>query len=122
MSTGLIKLAKTLMEDVFRNLENIQPGQLMYYKQILMYALYALGYAVDALVSHKLGTRPTGHGERLSMLLKIGREDIRKMYEQLIVLVFSKLETLSSLSVDNIKEIVRKINEKIEEIEHDIKK
>jgi len=94
----------------------------MYYKQILMYTLYALGYAVDALIRKKLGTRPTGHGERINSLVKIGREDLKKMYESLIVMIFSKLETtVSPLSIEDLKNIVTKVNEKILEIEKEIK-
>ncbi len=121
MSKGLLKLAKTIMEDVLRNLEQVQPGQLMYYKQILMYTLYAFGYAVDALAMNKLGIRPTGHGERLNILSKLGREDLRKIYESLIVMIFSKLETVSMLNIEDLKNIVKKVNEKIVEIENEIK-
>lgn len=119
--TRLIDLAKTIIEEVQRNLENVQPGQLMYYKQILMYTLYALGYAIDALIRKKLGIRPTGHGERINNLVKIGREDLKKMYESLIVMIFSKLETVSPLSIEDLKNIVTKVNEKILEIEKEIK-
>ena len=120
-STRLIDLAKIIIEEVQRNLETVQPGQLMYYKQILMYTLYALGYAVDALIKKKTGTRPTGHGERINKLTKIGREDLRKMYERLITMIFSKLETVSMLSIEDLKNIVTKVNEKINEIEQEIK-
>ncbi len=120
-SLRLVELAKTIIEEVQRNLETVQPGQLMYYKQILMYTLYALGYAVDALIISKTGTRPTGHGERINKLTKIGRQDLKKMYESLIVMIFSKLETVSMISTEDLKNIVTKVNEKINEIENEIK-
>ncbi len=88
----------------------------MYYKQILMYTLYALGYAIDALVEKKLGKRPVDHGDRIHYLAQLGRKDLQDMYQSLIVMVFSKLETVAELTLDDLRNIVRKVHEIIESV------
>ena len=117
---SLLALARTLLEEIERNLAQIQDGQLLYYKQILMYTLYALGHAVDALVLSKLNVKPSGHGDRLLYLTQLGREDIRQLYEKLIVLVFSKLETVASLKVQDLRYVVDRVKSVINSIAKEI--
>jgi len=116
----LLGVAKALLEDVEHNLELVQEGQLLYYKQILMYTLYALGNAVDALILSRLGVKPAGHNDRLYYLSQLGRADLKELYEWLIVLVFSKLETVAPLSRDDLRNIVSKVRDVISMIEAEV--
>ncbi len=117
----LLNISRAVLEDVERNLELVQEGQLLYYKQILMYALHALGAAVDALISARLGARPSGHDERLLYLSQLNRDDLKKLYEWLIVLVFSKLETVQALSKSELRTIISEVREAVNRIEREIR-
>ncbi|GEM_PF-3870228 len=120
MTTTTLQLARILIQEVERNLPFVQKGQYMYYKQILMYSLYALGYAIDALVEKKLGKRPVGHGDRIHYLSQLGRKDLQDMYQNLIIMVFSKLETVAELTLEDLKNIVKKVHEMIESIANEL--
>ncbi len=120
MTSKYIELARILIQEVERNLQQVQPGQYIYYKQILMYTLYALGYAIDALVESKLRKRPIGHGDRIHYLAEIGRTDLRDLYQNLIVMVFSKLETVMELRLEDLTNIVHKVREVIDKISEEV--
>ncbi len=116
----LLEVSQALLEDVERNLDLVQDGQLLYYKQVLMYTLYALGNAVDALLLAKLGVRPAGHNDRIYYLIQLGRAELKELYEWLIVLVFSKLETVMPLTRDDLRAVVSRVKDIVRSIEREL--
>ncbi|MEM3693105.1 MAG: PaREP1 family protein [Candidatus Bathyarchaeia archaeon] len=89
MTEGSLAVALETAEEILKYAEEefekaIKTKDIMLYKNAADKAFLSVVVAINSYINGKLGITPKSHTERRSMLRKMGREDLRALYSDLM--------------------------------------
>jgi secreted Zn-dependent insulinase-like peptidase len=85
-------------------------------------AFLALVVAVNAYIGVVEGVEPVSHGERRKILRKIGREDLRALYSDLMKTLHEEALYQGVYQPDEVEYAVRKVEEVVAQLEEEAKR
>jgi secreted Zn-dependent insulinase-like peptidase len=85
-------------------------------------AFLALVVAVNAYIGAVEGVEPVSHGERRKILRKIGREDLRALYSDLMKTLHEEALYQGVYQPDEVEYAVRKVEEVVAQLEEEAKR
>ncbi|KUO87283.1 MAG: PaREP1 family protein [Thermoproteus sp.] len=85
-------------------------------------AFLALVVAVNAYIGVVEGVEPVSHGERRKILRKIGREDLRALYSDLMKTLHEEAFYQGVYQPDEVEYAVRKVEEVVAQLEEEAKR
>ncbi len=85
-------------------------------------AFLALVVAVNAYIGVVEGVEPVSHGERRKILGKIGREDLRALYSDLMKTLHEEAFYQGVYQPDEVEYAVRKVEEVVAQLEEEAKR
>lgn len=85
-------------------------------------AFLALVVAVNAYIGVVEGVEPVSHGERRKILRKIGREDLRALYSDLMKILHEEAFYQGVYQPDEVEYAVRKVEEVVAQLEEEAKR
>jgi HEPN domain-containing protein len=81
-------------------------------------AFLAAVLAVNAYVSRKLGVVPKSHSERRLLLRRIGREDLRALYSDVMMTLRDEAFYDGVYNPEEVKYAIEKVKQLLKELEH----
>jgi secreted Zn-dependent insulinase-like peptidase len=85
-------------------------------------AFLALVVAVNAYIGVVEGVEPVSHGERRKILRKIGREDLRALYSDLMKTLHEEALYQGVYQPDEVEYAMRKVEEVVAQLEEEAKR
>jgi len=85
-------------------------------------AFLALVVAVNAYIGVVEGVEPVSHGERRKILRKIGREDLRALYSDLMKTLHEEAFYQGVYQPDEVEYAMRKVEEVVAQLEEEAKR
>jgi len=89
LSEGNVDVSLMTAEEILKYAEEefekaVKMRDMSLYRNSVDKAFLSMVIAVNSLINHKLRVTPRSHSERRSMLRKIGREDLRALYSDIM--------------------------------------
>jgi hypothetical protein len=117
------ELAKEILGYAKTELERaLKTGDVLLYRNAADKAFSALVVAVNAYVKAIEGVEPTSHGERRRMLRKMGREDLRALYSDVMKTLHEEAFYEGVYQPDEVKYAIKKVEECVEEMKREVEK
>jgi len=85
-------------------------------------AFLALVIAINAYIKAIEGVEPTSHSERRRMLRKMGREDLRALYSDLMKTLHDEAFYESVYQPEEVEYALKKVEEIISKLEEEVKR
>jgi len=82
----------------------------------------ALVIAVNAYVAAVVGVEPTSHAERRKILRKMGREDLRALYSDLMKTLHEEAFYQGIYQPDEVQYAVKKVEDVIAQLEEEVRR
>jgi hypothetical protein len=109
------ELAKEILGYAKAELERaLKTGDMLLYRNAADKAFLALVVAVNAYVKAIEGVEPTSHGERRRMLRKMGREDLRALYSDVMKTLHEEAFYEGVYQPDEVEYAIKKVEECVE--------
>jgi len=117
------ELAKEILGYAKTELERaLKTGDVPLYRNAADKAFLALVVAVNAYVKAIEGVEPTSHGERRRMLRKMGREDLRALYSDVMKTLHEEAFYECVYQPDEVEYAIKKVEECVEEMKREVEK
>jgi len=117
------ELAKEILGYAKAELERaLKTGDMLLYRNAADKAFLALVVAVNAYVKAIEGVEPTSHGERRRMLRKMGREDLRALYSDVMKTLHEEAFYEGVYQPDEVEYAIKKVEECVEEMKREVEK
>jgi len=117
------ELAKEILGYAKAELERaLKTGDMLLYRNAADKAFLALVVAVNAYVKAIEGVEPTSHGERRRMLRKMGREDLRALYSDVMKTLYEEAFYEGVYQPDEVEYAIKKVEECVEEMKREVEK
>ena len=117
------KLAKEVLEYAREEFKKaVRLNDILLYRNAADKAFLALIIAVNAYISAVEGVEPSSHSERRRILRKIGREDLRALYSDLMKTLHEEAFYEGIYQPDEVEYAIRKVEEIIARLREEVGK
>ncbi|MFP3158089.1 MAG: PaREP1 family protein [Caldivirga sp.] len=117
------ELAKEVLEYAREEFEKaVRLNDILLYRNAADKAFLALIIAVNAYISAVEGVEPSSHSERRRILRKIGREDLRALYSDLMKTLHEEAFYEGIYQPDEVEYAIRKVEEIIARLREEVGK
>ena len=96
----------------------VKTEDLLLYRNAADKAFLAAVLAVNAYVSRKLGVVPKSHSERRLLLRRVGREDLRALYSDLVKTLHDEAFYGGVYNPEEVKYAIEKVKQLLKEVEN----
>jgi HEPN domain-containing protein len=96
----------------------VKTGDLLLYRNAADKALLAAVLAVNAYVSRKLGVVPKSHSERRLLLRRMGREDLRALYSDVMKTLHDEAFYEGVYNPEEVEYAIEKVKQLLKEVEN----
>jgi secreted Zn-dependent insulinase-like peptidase len=116
-------LAREVLRYAVEELEKaVKLGDILLYRNAADKVFLALVIAVNAYIAAVEGVEPTSHAERRKILRKMGREDLRALYSDLMKTLHEEAFYQGIYQPDEVQYAVKKVEEVIAQLEEEVKR
>jgi secreted Zn-dependent insulinase-like peptidase len=98
----------------------VKLGGILLYRNAADKVFLALVIAVNAYIAAVEGVEPTSHSERRKILRKMGREDLRALYSDLMKTLHEEAFYQGIYQPDEVQYAVKKVEEVIAQLEEEV--
>jgi secreted Zn-dependent insulinase-like peptidase len=114
-------LAREVLRYAVEELEKaVKLGDILLYRNAADKVFLALVIAVNAYIAAVEGVEPTSHAERRKILRKMGREDLRALYSDLMKTLHEEAFYQGIYQPDEVQYAVKKVEEVIAQLEEEV--
>jgi hypothetical protein len=99
----------------------VKLGDVFLYRNAADKAFLALVIAVNTYIRAVEGVEPASHGERRRILRKIGREDLRALYSDLMRTLHDEAFYEGIYQPDEVEYAIRKVEEVVAKLEEEVR-
>ncbi|MFZ8842386.1 MAG: PaREP1 family protein [Pyrobaculum sp.] len=122
MTAAGFGLAREVLRYAVEELEKaVKLGDILLYRNAADKVFLALVIAVNAYIAAVEGVEPTSHAERRKILRKMGREDLRALYSDLMK-THEEAFCQGIYQPDEVQYAVKKVEEVIAQLEEEVRK
>ena len=122
MAVAGFGLAREVLRYAVEELEEaVELGDILLYRNAADKVFLALVIAVNAYVAAVEGVEPTSHAERRKILRKMGREDLRALYSDLMK-THEEAFYQGVYQPDEVQYAVKKVEEVIAQLEEEVRR
>ena len=114
---GLARVLRCAVEELEKA---VKLGDILLYRNAADKVFLALVIAVNAYIAAVEGVEPTGHVERRKILRKMGREDLRALYSDLMKTLHEEAFYQGIYQPDEVQYAVKKVEEVIAQLEEEV--
>jgi secreted Zn-dependent insulinase-like peptidase len=116
-------LAREVLRYAVEELEKaVKLGDILLYRNAADKVFLALVIAVNAYIAAVEGVEPTSHAERRKILKKMGREDLRALYSDLMKTLHEEAFYQGVYQPDEVQYAVKKVEEVIAQLEEEVRR
>lgn len=116
------ELAKEILSYAKMELEKaLKLNDVFLYRNAADKAFLAFVIAVNTYIRHVEGVEPLSHGERRRILRKVGREDLRALYSDVMKTLYEEAFYEGVYQPDEVDYAVKKVEECIKMLEKEVK-
>jgi len=116
-------LAREVLRYAVEELEKaVKLGDILLYRNAADKLFLALVIAVNAYIAAVEGVEPTSHAERRKILRKMGREDLRALYSDLMKTLHEEAFYQGIYQPDEVQYAVKKVEEVIAQLEEEVRR
>jgi len=116
-------LAREVLRYAVEELEKaVKLGDILLYRNAADKVFLALVIAVNAYIAAVEGVEPTSHAERRKILKKMGREDLRALYSDLMKTLHEETFHQGIYQPDEVQYAVKKVEEVIAQLEEEVRR
>jgi secreted Zn-dependent insulinase-like peptidase len=116
-------LAREVLRYAVEELEKaVKLGDILLYRNAADKVFLALVIAVNAYIAAVEGVEPTSHSERRKILRKMGREDLRALYSDLMKTLHEEAFYQGICQPDEVQYAVKKVEEVIAQLEEEVRR
>jgi secreted Zn-dependent insulinase-like peptidase len=116
-------LAREVLRYAVEELEKaVKLGDIFLYRNAADKVFLALVIAVNAYIAAVEGVEPTSHAERRKILRKMGREDLRALYSDLMKTLHEEAFYQGVYQPDEVQYAVKKVEEVIAQLEEEVRR
>jgi hypothetical protein len=116
-------LAREVLRYAVEELEKaVKLGDILLYRNAADKVFLALVIAVNAYIAAVEGVEPTSHAERRKILRKMGREDLRALYSDLMKTLHEEAFYQGVYQPDEVEYAMRKVEEVVAQLEEEAKR
>jgi secreted Zn-dependent insulinase-like peptidase len=116
-------LAREVLRYAVEELEKVvKLGDILLYRNAADKVFLALVIAVNAYIAAVEGVEPTSHAERRKILRKMGREDLRALYSDLMKTLHEETFYQGIYQPDEVQYAVKKVEEVIAQLEEEVRR
>jgi secreted Zn-dependent insulinase-like peptidase len=116
-------LAREVLRYAVEELEKaVKLGDILLYRNAADKVFLALVIAVNAYIAAVEGVEPTSHAERRKILRKMGREDLRALYSDLMKTLHEEAFYQGIYQPDEVQYAVKKVEEVIAQLEEEVRR
>jgi secreted Zn-dependent insulinase-like peptidase len=116
-------LAREVLRYAVEELEKaVKLGDILLYRNAADKVFLALVIAVNAYIAAVEGVEPTSHAERRKILRKMGREDLRALYSDLMKTLHEEAFCQGIYQPDEVQYAVKKVEEVIAQLEEEVRR
>jgi hypothetical protein len=116
-------LAREVLRGAVEELEKaVKLGGILLYRNAADKVFLALVIAVNAYIAAVEGVEPTSHAERRKILRKMGREDLRVLYGDLMKTLHEEAFHQGIYQPYEVQYAVKKVEEVIAQLEEEVRK
>jgi secreted Zn-dependent insulinase-like peptidase len=116
-------LAREVLRYAVEELEKaVKLGDILLYRNAADKVFLALVIAVNAYIAAVEGVEPTSHAERRKILRKMGREDLRALYNDLMKTLHEEAFYQGIYQPDEVQYAVKKVEEVIAQLEEEVER
>jgi secreted Zn-dependent insulinase-like peptidase len=116
-------LAREVLRYAVEELEKaVKLGDILLYRNAAEKVFLALVIAVNAYIAAVEGVEPTSHAERRKILRKMGREDLRALYSDLMKTLHEEAFYQGIYQPDEVQYAVKKVEEVIAQLEEEVRR
>jgi len=114
-------LAREVLRYAVEELEKaVELGDILLYRNAADKVFLALVITVNAYIAAVEGVEPTSHAERRKILRKMGREDLRALYSDLMKTLHEEAFYQGVYQPDEVQYAVKKVEEVIAQLEEEV--
>jgi len=114
-------LAREVLRYAVEELEKaVELGDILLYRNAADKVFLALVIAVNAYIAAVEGVEPTSHAERRKILRKMGREDLRALYSNLMKTLHEEAFCQCIYQPDEVQYAVKKVEDVIAQLEEEV--
>ena len=122
MAVAGFGLAREVLRYAVEELEKaVKLGDILLYRNAADKVFLALVIAVNAYIAAVEGVEPTSHAERRKILRKMGREDLRALYSDLMK-THEEAFYQGVYQPDEVQYAVKKVEEVIAQLEEEVRR
>ncbi len=123
MAVAGFGLAREFLRYAVEELEKaVKLGDILLYRNAADKVFLALVIAVNAYIAAVEGVEPTSHAERRKILRKMGREDLRALYSDLMKTLHEEAFYQGIYQPDEVQYAVKKVEEVIAQLEEEVRR
>ncbi len=123
MTVAGFGLAREVLRYAVEELEKaVKLGDILLYRNAADKVFLALVIAVNAYIAAVEGVEPTSHAERRKILRKMGREDLRALYSDLMKTLHEEAFYQGVYQPDEVEYAMRKVEEVVAQLEEEAKR
>ena len=123
MTVAGFGLAREVLRYAVEELEKaVKLGDILLYRNAADKVFLALVIAVNAYIAAVEGVEPTSHAERRKILRKMGREDLRALYSDLMKTLHEEAFHQGIYQPDEVQYAVKKVEEVIAQLEEEVRR
>ena len=123
MTVAGFGLAREVLRYAVEELEKaVKLGDILLYRNAADKVFLALVIAVNAYIAAVEGVEPTSHAERRKILKKMGREDLRALYSDLMKTLHEEAFYQGVYQPDEVQYAVKKVEEVIAQLEEEVRR
>ncbi len=123
MAVAGFGLAREVLRYAVEELEKaVKLGDIFLYRNAADKVFLALVIAVNAYIAAVEGVEPTSHAERRKILRKMGREDLRALYSDLMKTLHEEAYYQGIYQPDEVQYAVKKVEEVIAQLEEEVRR
>jgi secreted Zn-dependent insulinase-like peptidase len=100
----------------------VKLGDILLYRNAADKVFLALVIAVNAYIAAVEGVEPTSHAERRKILRKMGREDLRALYSDLMKTLHEEAFYQGIYQPDEVQYAVKKVEDVIAQLEEEVRR
>jgi len=116
-------LAREVLRYAVEELEKaVKLGDILLYRNAADKVFLALVIAVNAYIAAVEGVEPTSHAERREILRKMGREDLRALYSDLMKTLHEEAFYQGIYQPDEVQYAVKKVEDVIAQLEEEVRR
>ena len=123
MAVAGFVLAREVLRYAVEELEKaVKLGDILLYRNAADKVFLALVIAVNAYIAAVEGVEPTSHAERREILRKMGREDLRALYSDLMKTLHEEAFYQGIYQPDEVQYAVKKVEDVIAQLEEEVRR